>query len=116
MALKWTKTSSPLAVVMKPKPFASLNHLTVPVLRMCNFLLLSRLRVTRTNGHYCNIISAGGRGRDLWRNAASKGETKRRFRMRRLLPALLLLAALPATAALKWNDTLRDVYVNGALT
>ena len=36
--------------------------------------------------------------------------------MQRLLPALLLLAALPATAALKWNDTLRDVYVNGALT
>src|SRR5207253_643169 len=36
--------------------------------------------------------------------------------MRRLLPALFLLFALPATAALKWNDTLRDVYVNGALT
>ena len=36
--------------------------------------------------------------------------------MRRLLPALLLLFALPATAALKWNDTLRDVYVNGVLT
>ena len=36
--------------------------------------------------------------------------------MRRLLPLLLLLAAVPAAAALKWNDTLRDVYVNGALT
>ncbi len=36
--------------------------------------------------------------------------------MRRLLPALLLLAALPATADLKWTDTLRDVYLNGALT
>lgn len=34
--------------------------------------------------------------------------------MRRLLPALLLLA-LPAAAATKWNDTLRDVYVDGAL-
>jgi hypothetical protein len=29
---KWTKTSGPLSGVMKPKPFASLNHLTVPVL------------------------------------------------------------------------------------
>jgi hypothetical protein len=36
--------------------------------------------------------------------------------MRRLLPALLLLIALPASANLKWNDTLRDVYVRGALT
>jgi thiol-disulfide isomerase/thioredoxin len=36
--------------------------------------------------------------------------------MRRLLPALLLLSALPAAASTKWNDTLRDVYVNGALT
>src|ERR1043166_6444287 len=36
--------------------------------------------------------------------------------MRRLLPALLLLSAIPATASIKWNDTLRDVYVNGALT
>jgi hypothetical protein len=36
--------------------------------------------------------------------------------MRRLLPALLLLTALPAAAATKWNDTIRDVYVNGALT
>src|SRR5205807_9436311 len=26
-----TKTSSPFSVVMKPNPFASLNHLTVPV-------------------------------------------------------------------------------------
>lgn len=36
--------------------------------------------------------------------------------MRRLLPALLLLSALPAIADLKWNDTLRDVYVHGTLT
>lgn len=36
--------------------------------------------------------------------------------MRRLLPALLLLTALPAAADIKWNDTLRDVYVNGVLT
>lgn len=36
--------------------------------------------------------------------------------MRRLLPALLLLSALPAIAELKWNDTLRDVYVHGTLT
>ncbi len=36
--------------------------------------------------------------------------------MRRLLlSALLLLLALPAAADLKWNDVLRDVYVNGAL-
>src|SRR5690606_38129753 len=28
---KWTKTSGPLSGVMKPKPLASLNHLTVPV-------------------------------------------------------------------------------------
>jgi hypothetical protein len=34
MAEKWTKTSSPVSVVMKPKPFASLNHLTFPVLRI----------------------------------------------------------------------------------
>jgi len=36
--------------------------------------------------------------------------------MRHLLPALLLLVTLPAAAATKWNDTLRDVYVNGALS
>jgi hypothetical protein len=36
--------------------------------------------------------------------------------MRRLLPALLLLTALPAAANVKWTDTLRDVYVNGVLT
>src|SRR4051794_33507509 len=36
--------------------------------------------------------------------------------MRRLLPALLLLVTLPAAASIKWNDTLRDVYVNGALS
>jgi hypothetical protein len=27
---KWTNTSGPLSGVMKPKPLASLNHLTVP--------------------------------------------------------------------------------------
>src|SRR4029453_13684487 len=31
MALKCTNTSSPASWVMKPKPFASLNHLTVPL-------------------------------------------------------------------------------------
>jgi hypothetical protein len=31
IALKWTNTSSPPSVVMNPKPFASLDHLTVPV-------------------------------------------------------------------------------------
>lgn len=36
--------------------------------------------------------------------------------MQRFLPALLLLLAVPATASLKWNDVLRDVYVNGALS
>src|ERR1051326_2841993 len=36
--------------------------------------------------------------------------------MRRLLPALFLLVTLPAAASIKWNDTLRDVYVNGALS
>lgn len=36
--------------------------------------------------------------------------------MRRLLPAILLLVTLPAAASIKWNDTLRDVYVNGALS
>src|SRR5919205_3871156 len=40
MAEKCTNTSSPLSVVMKPKPFASLNHLTLPVLRMSMNLLL----------------------------------------------------------------------------
>src|SRR5437667_12226552 len=43
MAEKCTKTSSPPSMVMKPKPFASLNHLTVPVLRMCSNLLLGLL-------------------------------------------------------------------------
>jgi hypothetical protein len=33
MALKWTKTSGPPSREMNPKPFASLNHLTVPVMR-----------------------------------------------------------------------------------
>src|SRR5690606_29936729 len=31
MERKWTNRSSPLCGVMKPKPLASLNHLTVPV-------------------------------------------------------------------------------------
>src|SRR5216110_3175043 len=30
MAEKWTNTSSPFSLVMKPKPLASLNHLTLP--------------------------------------------------------------------------------------
>ena len=33
IALKWTKTSGPPSREMKPKPFASLNHFTVPVMR-----------------------------------------------------------------------------------
>jgi len=34
IAVWWTKQSfSPLSGVMKPKPFASLNHFTVPVVR-----------------------------------------------------------------------------------
>src|SRR5687768_16219621 len=40
MALKCTKTSSPPSWVMKPKPFASLNHLTVPCAMFCILLLL----------------------------------------------------------------------------
>src|SRR5260221_203596 len=39
MALKCTKTSSPVLVVMKPKPLASLNHLTVPLLRILKISL-----------------------------------------------------------------------------
>src|SRR5439155_6404326 len=31
MAEKWTNTSSPSGWEMKPKPFASLNHFTVPL-------------------------------------------------------------------------------------
>src|SRR5690348_6628594 len=31
MARKWTNRSSPLSGLMKPKPLASLNHLTVPL-------------------------------------------------------------------------------------
>src|SRR5690606_636454 len=34
MARKWTNTSSPFSRLMKPKPLASLNHLTVPVCRL----------------------------------------------------------------------------------
>src|SRR4029079_11396489 len=34
IAEKWTNTSSPPSIVMNPKPFASLNHFTVPVLRI----------------------------------------------------------------------------------
>src|SRR5688572_1155038 len=37
MAEKWTNTSSPPSWEMKPKPFASLNHFTVP---FATFLLL----------------------------------------------------------------------------
>src|SRR5215208_785955 len=33
MALKWTKTSGPPSREMNPKPFASLNHFTVPSIR-----------------------------------------------------------------------------------
>src|SRR5439155_19342324 len=33
MALKCTKTSGPPSREMKPNPFASLNHFTVPVMR-----------------------------------------------------------------------------------
>jgi len=33
IALKWTNTSGPPSLEMKPKPFASLNHFTVPVMR-----------------------------------------------------------------------------------
>jgi len=33
MALKCTNTSAPPSRWMKPKPFASLNHFTVPLIR-----------------------------------------------------------------------------------
>src|SRR5579863_3994744 len=47
IALKWTKTSLPPSVgVMKPKPFASLNHFTVPV-AMQKHLLLPKSRTGR---------------------------------------------------------------------
>src|SRR5215218_5800835 len=36
MALKCTKTSGPPSREMKPKPFASLNHFTVPLMRAMN--------------------------------------------------------------------------------
>src|SRR3954447_23904087 len=43
MALWWTKRSlPPSSGVMKPKPFSSLNHLTVPVAMMWVFLPLLR--------------------------------------------------------------------------
>src|ERR1700682_5967876 len=55
MALKWTKTSSPVLVVMKPKPLASLNHLTVPLLRdICEsplFLLFVRAALVEIQKH-----------------------------------------------------------------
>jgi hypothetical protein len=41
MAVWWTKQSlSPFSGVMKPKPFASLNHFTVPRVRAIFYSML----------------------------------------------------------------------------
>src|SRR3989338_4003123 len=52
IALKWTNRSSPpLVGVMKPKPFSSLNHLTVPVSRFAMVCLLNRYEVRCQSAH-----------------------------------------------------------------
>src|SRR6266513_5106949 len=40
IALKWTKTSGPPSREMNPNPLASLNHLTVPVMRAIELILV----------------------------------------------------------------------------
>src|SRR2546430_15582614 len=50
MAEKCTKTSSPLAREMNPKPLASLNHFTVPCSMMDYFLLFLMLRLEINSG------------------------------------------------------------------
>src|SRR5258706_8977709 len=70
IALKCTKTSSPELVVMKPKPFASLNHLTVPLLRIrespCSLFVLHSWRfrssASRTSQPQTSQETGGGGG------------------------------------------------------
>src|SRR4029450_13524017 len=61
MADWWTKQSfSPSSRVMKPKPLVSLNHLTVPVVRIDLVLMMCCVRSAgrRTDRH--NVLVMGG--------------------------------------------------------
>src|SRR3954470_13014159 len=70
MALKWTKTWGPPSLEMNPKPFASLNHFTVPVMRAItlSFPLQRGLTVTtmRPVTQQCDAQSAGKFCASVW--------------------------------------------------
>src|SRR3954471_1678068 len=51
IALKWTKTSGPPSREMKPNPLASLNHLTVPVMRAIELILFPRRAICKAFYH-----------------------------------------------------------------
>src|SRR5690242_12844254 len=52
IAEKWTKTSFCPSTLMKPKPFAALNHFTLPVVLIQMVLLgVRRARSRRATGH-----------------------------------------------------------------
>src|SRR5690606_41525610 len=67
MALKWTNTSFPPSCSMKPKPFSSLNHLTVPstccdILLSCYFQGINQkqsLAVPNLFSQLTNVTTAG---------------------------------------------------------
>ena len=73
MAVWWQKTSSPpSSCVMKPKPFASLNHFTVPVAicRSVSILSVNAQALCRAN----LLPSRAGKGPTLYPNEATKPE------------------------------------------
>src|SRR5260370_28983118 len=76
MAEKWTNTSSPFSLVMKPKPLASLNHLTLPCVlifespfcaafgdsKRCSSSQLGKSRMHRPTGSGSNLFRDTGNG------------------------------------------------------
>src|SRR5690242_977628 len=79
ISLKWAKRSSPPADgVMKPKPLASLNHLTVPVCLsdIVAFPLNDGLRAPKTGRTLCSVQ---GKVLEFWIRGEAGGETASSF-------------------------------------
>src|SRR5690606_38045078 len=81
MARKWTNTSSPFSRLMKPKPLASLNHLTVPVSRSA----ITATPGTLLGGGYAVATAAGCKEYARWNDEAD--HHRRTYRITVTLPS-----------------------------
>src|SRR3954452_23222181 len=99
MALWWTKRSlPPSSGVMKPKPFSSLNHLTVPVAMMWVFLPLLRA-AHRGRRPYRRCDCAALAAAPLWPGVDARSVAALRAAVANLLRAAARAAARARRAA-----------------